>query len=404
MEEKTQNFDENLEEGSFAAMFEESMVQRPELIPGAKIEATILQIGAQWVFLDVGQKGEGVLDLKELLDGEGNHDYQAGDKISAYFVSGKGGELRFTTRVGSGSTGLAQLEDACHSGIPVEGTVAKEIKGGFEISLPGSARGFCPFSQLGLPQLEQAADAVGQSLPFRITQFSNEGRNIVVSHRAIVEEEKAQLRDSLKETLKVDDVVSGTVRSIRDFGAFVDIGGIDGLLPISEISFGRVENIEDYLQVGQQIEVAVKKLDWQENRFSFSLRDTLTDPWSRVADKYPVGSTHKGKVSRLATFGAFITLEEGVDGLIHISKLGSGRRLRHAQDVLKTGEYLDVVIDKVDTDERRISLVKAEDGDGAENETSYIEAPSSAAMGSFADLFNAGAKDKKREKRSKKRR
>ena len=374
------------EEGSFAEMLEQSMVGKTQLEPGQKIDATILQIGEEWIFLDVGQKGEGVLDRKELLDNEGELSVVVGDTVSAYFMSRKGGELRFTTRLGGGSSGTAQLEEAWQSGIPVEGRIEKEIKGGYEIKLPGNVRAFCPFSQLGLRRQDNAEAVIDSTRDFRITKFEEQGRNIVVSHRAILEEERRRQRAELMESLKEGMVVSGTITNIRDFGAFVDIGGLEGLLPIAEISYSRVENIEDVLQVGQQIEVAVKKCDWENERFSFSLRDTLADPWARAKDSYPVGSTHTGKVSRLAKFGAFITLEGGIDGLVHISKIGGEQRIRHPQDVLSPGQELQVSIEKVDLDEKRISLVPVRDKSEESAETSYEE-KTDAGMGTFADLF-----------------
>jgi len=381
------------EEGSFADLFEQSMVGKTQLEPGQKIDAKVLQIGKEWVFLDVGQKGEGVLDSKELLDDEGNLTVAVGDLVSAYFMSRKGGELRFTTRLGGGSSGTAQLEEAWRSGIPVEGRIEKEIKGGYEIKLPGNVRAFCPFSQLGLRRQDDSEEVIGGTRSFRITQFSEQGRNIVVSHRVILDEERQQQREALKGTLKEGMVVSGTITNIRDFGAFIDIGGLEGLLPISEISYGRVENIEEVLQVGQQLEVAVKKCDWEKDRFSFSLRDTLANPWTKVGTSYPVGSTHTGTVSRLAQFGAFITLEEGIDGLMHISKISGEQRIKHPQDVLKLGQQLQVSIEKVDLDEKRISLVPVKDKDEESAETSYEE-KTTGGMGSFADLFKK-AQEKK---------
>jgi len=374
------------EEGSFADMLEQSMVGKTQLEPGQKIDATVLQIGEEWVFLDVGQKGEGVLDRKEILDNEGELTVAVGDTVSAYFMSRTGGELRFTTRLGGGSSGTAQLEEAWHSGIPVEGRIEKEIKGGYEIKLPGNVRAFCPFSQLGLRRQDNAEEVIDTTRDFRITKFEEQGRNIVVSHRVILEEERRQQKAELMKTLKEGMVVSGTITNIRDFGAFVDIGALEGLLPISEISYSRVENIEDVLQVGQQIDVAVKKCDWENERFSFSLRDTLADPWAKVKDNYPVGSTHTGKVSRLAKFGAFITLEGGIDGLMHISKIGGDQRIKHPQDVLKTGQELQVAIEKIDLDEKRISLVPVRDKSEESAETSYEE-KADAGMGTFADLF-----------------
>ena len=391
MSDETLEDQDKNEEGSFAEMLEQSMLGKTQLEPGQKIDATVLQVGDEWVFLDVGQKGEGVLDRKELLDNEGELTVAVGDKVNAYFMSRKGGELRFTTRLGGGSSGTAQLEEAWRSEIPVEGRIEKEIKGGYEVKLPGNVRAFCPFSQLGLRRQDNAEEAIGTTRDFRITQFEEQGRNIVVSHRVILEEERRQQRAELMTSLKEGMVVSGTITNIRDFGAFVDIGGLEGLLPISEISYSRVENIEDVLQVGQQIDVAVKKCDWENERFSFSLRDTLADPWLKVKSSYPVGSIHTGKVSRLAKFGAFVTLEEGIDGLVHISKIGGDQRIKHPQDVLTPGQALQVTIEKVDLDEKRISLVPVGDRSAESAETSYEE-KSDAGMGTFADLFKKAQK------------
>jgi len=391
MNDETFDDQEMSEEGSFAEMFEQSMFCKTQLEPGQKIDAKILQIGNEWVFLDVGQKGEGVLDRKELLDEEGNLTVAVGDQLSAYFMSRKGGEMRFTTRLGGGSSGTAELEEAWRNEIPVEGRIEKEIKGGYEIKLPGNVRAFCPFSQLGLGRQDDPAKVLDTTLSFRISQFSEQGRNIVVSHRVILDEERRQQKEKLKETLKEGMVVSGTVTNIRDFGAFIDIGGIEGLLPISEISYGRVENIEEVLTIGQELQVAVKKCDWEQDRFSFSLRDTLANPWSKVPTSYPVGSTHTGTVSRLAQFGAFITLEEGIDGLMHISKIGGEQRIKHPQDVLKLKQQLQVTIEKIDIDEKRISLVPVRDNAEESLDTSYEE-KATGGMGSFADLFKNAQK------------
>jgi len=384
------------EELSFAEMLEQSMPgNRPALTPGTKVTATLLQIGSEWSFLDVGQKGEGVLASAELLDNNGEPLFKKGDKVTAYFLSRAGGELRFTTKIGGGSSGTEQLEEAFRAGIPVDGRIEKEVKGGFEVKLPGNVRAFCPFSQSGQRQGE-SAELIGQSLSFKISQFSERGRNIVVSHRAILEEQREEQRASLRETLKEGMIVSGTVTNIRDFGAFVDIGGIEGLLPISEISYGRVENINEILTTGQQLELAIKKLDWENNKFSFSLRDTQADPWQKVGSIFKVGSKLTGSVSRLAQFGAFVTLEEGIDGLLHISKLGEGgQRVRHPQDLLKLGQKLEVVIENIDQAEKRISLALAGSADEV-TETSYTDTPAAAAsgFGSMADLFKAGQQKK----------
>jgi small subunit ribosomal protein S1 len=397
MEDNHPDFDEPNEEQespdeeSFADLFEKSMVHAKELKPGQKIEATVLQIGKGWIFLNVGQKGEGVLDARELQDEEGNLTVAVGDKVNAYFLSRAGGELRFTTRLGAGAAGAAQIEEAWRSGIPVDGRLEKETKGGFEVRLPGGLRAFCPFSQLGLRREDYPEAIAGQTRSFKVIQFGEEGRNVVVSHRAILEEERALQREALKETIKEGMVVKATVTSVRDFGAFVDIGGIEGLLPISEVGYGRVENLGEVLHVGQELELAVKKLDWEANRFSFSLRDTLADPWKKVGSVYAEGGTYPGTVARVAAFGAFITLEEGIDGLVHISRLGAGRRLEHANEVLQAGQSLIVKVEKIDQEQRRISLVPVAEGEEppavVEKSRAFVEKPAPESMGTLGDIL-----------------
>ncbi|WP_029914677.1 30S ribosomal protein S1 [Pelobacter seleniigenes] len=398
MSDDYQNDDMNEDNEDFAAMFEASLSGvGQQLEPGQKIEATLLQLGKDWSFLDVGQKGEGVLATAELLNADGEPQYAVGDRIAVFFLSRSGGELRFTTKVGGSGSGTEQLENAFQGGIPVEGKIEKEIKGGFEVKLAGNIRAFCPFSQSGMRKGEPA-DLIGATLSFKITQFSERGRNIVVSHRVLQDEERQQQRASLRETLKEGMVVRGEVTNILDFGAFVDIGGIEGLLPISEISYGRVEDVNEILRIGQELEVAVKKIDWDKNKFSFSLRDTQADPWNKVGSLYRVGGQYPGKVSRLAQFGAFVTLEDGIDGLLHISKLGEGQRIRHPQDVLKVGQALTVTVEKIDQEERRISLALGGKQDELE-ETSYQDQPASSGMGTFADLLKASQQKKTGKKR-----
>jgi len=379
--------DQHPDDENFAALLEQSLLEATPLKPGEKLTAKVLQIGSEWVFLDVGQKGEGVLDLKELLDADGQPTVTTGEQLAVYYLGRSGDELRFTTRIGGrAGAGTAHLEEAWRGGIPVEGRIEKEVKGGYEVKLPGNVRAFCPFSQLGRGRGDSGESLLGQSVPFRITQFGEQGRNIVVSRRELLEEERRQQREALRETLQEGAVVRGTVTAIRDFGAFVDIGGIEGLIPISEIAWGRVGKIEEVLAVGQQLEVAVKSCDWEKERFSFSLRETLADPWQqKVGSLYREGMTVTGTVARLAQFGAFVTIDDGIDGLLPIGKLGGGKRIKHPREVLQEGQQLLVAIEGIDREQRRIALGLAGEGNRDEGPTSYT-APA-ASMGTFGDLL-----------------
>ncbi len=349
------------ENGSFAELFEQSGKENKRwLEPGQKLTGKVLKIGNEWIFMDTGQKGEGVIERKEFLDFDGNITVKEGDEISAYFLSSSHGEMRFTTRIGGGASGggSAQLEQAWQAGVPVEGVVEKEIKGGYEIKL-GSARAFCPFSQIALRRVENPEALIGTRLTFRISEYAEDGRNIIVSRRALLEDEQRLLKEEAQAGISEGMTVAGTVISLQDYGAFIDIGGLEGLLPISEIGWSRVKDVRDVLSVGQQLTVVVKTIDKEKDRISLSLKDTLADPWELVLDKFPEGSFHTGTVARLDTFGAFVTISDGVDGLLHISKLGAGKRINHPREIVKEGEQIEVKIESIDRANRRISLALA---------------------------------------------
>jgi small subunit ribosomal protein S1 len=389
-------------EESFAEMFEKSFRKQGKLEPGHMVEAVIVKITHEWIFLDLGGKGEGYLDRKEMQDEAGNVEVREGDTVRAYFVSSENNEMHFTTRIGSGPGKKNQIEDAWRNRIPVEGTIAREIKGGFEVKIGGSVRAFCPFSQMGIRREENQADYIGKSMTFKIAEYGEDGRNIVLSRKSILEDEKRLRRESLKETLKEGAKVKGKVTSVQKFGAFVDIGGIEGLLPVSEIAWTRTEKVSDILSLGQEVEVIIKKIDWENDRFSFSLKDALPDPWERAVDAFPPGSYHSGTVSRLAAFGAFVTLKEGIDGLIHISKLGAGRRINHPKEVVKEGQAVEVKIEAVDPVARKLSLSVAEisraEEEEAETMKDYMNKAASApqSMGSLGDLLKEKMEEKKK--------
>jgi small subunit ribosomal protein S1 len=402
------------EDVSFEELLKESTTLKTGwLEPGQRMEARIVDITTDWIFLDLGAKSEGYLDKKELLDEEGNCTVEIGDTITAYFLFSRHNEMLFTTRITSSEAGRNFLEHAWRGEIPVDGLVEKEIKGGFQIKIAGDTQAFCPFSLMGLRRVEDTSEYLGQRLSFLIAEYSEEGRNIILSRRAILEAELRAKIDALKEELKEGMKITGTVASIQKFGAFLDIGGIQGLLPISEIGWGRVDDVKDVLSIGQELEVMILKLDWENDRISFSIKAMLPDPWEKVEAKYPAGSSHIGKVARLAKFGAFVTLEGGIDGLIHISKLGAGKRINHPGEVLEQGQSLEVTVESVDLEKKRLSLKLAQEEKGADQrETAdgddykaYLGTTTPASMGTFGDILKeklAQAAEKKKKKKAKK--
>ena len=354
-EDQRNNIGNEEGEENFAELFNQSTSGGNDFFePGQAVEAKIVKIAGEHVFLHIGGKSEGYLEAAELKDDEGKLTVKEGDSIKTYFVSSQGGEMHFTTKISGGRAGQEMLKNAYENSIPVEGFVEKEIKGGYEIKI-GSMRAFCPYSQIGLER-EAPEKFIGQKLSFRITELGEKGRNIVLSSRELLEEERKVRVDSMRASLKEGMKVKAIVKSVQDFGAFVDIGGVRALLPVSEISRSRVEDINAVLKPGQEIEAAILKLDWSNDKISVSMKATLPDPWDAAAGKYKSGDRLTGKIVRLTTFGAFVTLEPGLDGLVHISELGSGKRINHPGEAVKEGEMLDVVIEKVEADKKRISL------------------------------------------------
>ncbi len=351
----TRKENEKEEQGDFAALLEKSFAKADRFTPGQMIETHVVSISNDCVFLQLGGKSEGLLDRAELTDEDGVLRVKEGDSIRAFFLGAKNGELRFTTKAGGGEAGLAMLENAYKSGTPVEGHVEKEIKGGYEVKL-GETRAFCPFSQMGNRRSENPESFIGKRLLFKIQEYKDNSRSILVSNRAILEEERRERTEALKKTLREGMVVRGTVKSIQDFGAFVDLGGVQALLPVSEIGRERVQDIRAVLKVGQEVEAEVLKLDWHNERISLSMKSLLPDPWDHAAERYPKGSKHIGKVARTTSFGAFVSLESGIDGLIHVSEFKGEGKYASSGVPVKAGDSISVQVLDFDAAARRIAL------------------------------------------------
>jgi small subunit ribosomal protein S1 len=380
---------------SFEELLNQTNVSPIRLNPGEKIEAVIIKISKEWVFIDIGGKSEGYIPIEEFADSEGDIKIKEGDTINAYFLSSRNNEMLFATRLTGDTMGNEHLEEAYHNRIPVEGLVEKEIKGGYEVKIAGNIHAFCPYSQMGLNRVENANQYIGLHLTFEIIEYGEKGRKLIVSNRRVLEKERQELKDALRESLEEGMTVSGEITSIRKFGAFVDIGGLEGLVPVSEISWGRVDDVDSLLSVGQKVDVAIKKLDWENNKFSFSLKEILPDPWNNIGLKYPEGSNHQGKVTRLEPFGAFVTLEPGIDGLVHISELGKGKRINHPREVLEENQTIEVTITRVEEDKKRLSLTIVSDEQDSEESDYYKKhiaagsKKSSESLGTLGDILRA---------------
>ena len=373
--------DQTSDTGDFASLFEKSIAKANKFTPGQPVETAIVSISGDTIFLELGGKSEGVLDRAELVDKEGRLTVKEGDPIRVFFLSAKDGELRFTTRIAGESANKGMLESAFKSAIPVEGHVAKEIKGGYEVMI-GDTRAFCPFSQMGERRVEGAESPVGKKLSFKILEISENVRKVLVSNRAILEGERQAKIEELKGTLREGMTVTGTVTSLQDFGAFVDVSGFKALLPISEISRSRVEDVKSVLSEGQAVEARILKVDWKTERMSLSMKALQADPWDGVRETYAKGSKHSGTVSRVADFGAFVTLEPGIDGLLHVSEMRGEDAYGNQKITVKKGDTVAVVVKEVDAKARRISLAQAS---SIENDTAisgYLD------KGTDGDTYN----------------
>lgn len=385
----------------FEALLEQGMGDPAVFNPGDRMEAAVTQVTKDWTFIDFGGKSDGYIGTNEFMDPEGGITVKEGDTVRAFFLPSTQHPMRFTTRltVEAGQTDplTDYLEEAFHSGIPLDGVIEKEIKGGFAVKIAGNMRGFCPYSQMAIHRVDDPHDYIGRSLTFKIIQYEKGGRNIVVSHRAILEQQREEAKKVLKKTLRQGMTVRGAITNIAPFGAFVDVGGLEGLIPISEISWGRVEDIHELLRLGQEVDVVAKTLDWQHDKLSFSLKEAMADPWETVPVKYPEGSTHSGTVAHLAPFGAFVTLEPGVDGLLHISELGKEKHIHHPKEVLTDNQAIEVKISRVDRKGRRLSLeLPTKDSRHSKEYKKYVKSDQvSGAMGTLGDLLGAKMDEKK---------
>jgi len=339
----------------FAALLDASPQRRELSIEkDRKVEGAIISIGDEWVFVDIGAKSEGAIAREELIDENGALPYSVGDRITAYVVKIADGEIHLSVKMTAAASEEA-ARDAYRSGVPVEGLVTAERKGGFTVRVLGKDA-FCPYSQIDLQGRGTADQYLDKRFLFRIAEYREGGRNIVVSRRDILEEERRREVERLKETLRTGDLIEGTVRNVTDFGAFVDLGGIEGLVPMSELAWFRVAKASDIVNTGDRVTVKVLDLNWETKRISLSLKQTIENPWDRAADVYVEGRTLSGTVTKLMNFGAFVELEPGVEGMIHISRMGTGRRINHPREVLAPGDAVDVTVVSVDRASRRIGL------------------------------------------------
>jgi small subunit ribosomal protein S1 len=338
----------------FERMLEESQ-QAETVFPGEIVSGQVVSMTRDWVFVDIGCKAEGMIAIDEFAGEDGEPEVKVGDRIEATVLTTRGG-IRLARSVSRDQQTYDVLQDAFDNQIPVEGRVKEIRKGGFGIELGSGQVAFCPISQIDARYVEKPEEYVGQTFNFRIIEFDPEDRNIIVSRRALIEEElQAQARET-REKIKPGVLMDGIVKKIMPYGAFVGVGGMDGLVHVSEISWDRVENPADYLTEGQKVTVKVLAYDTEKNKLSLSLREAGADPWETVAQRFPVGTTVSGAVTRVEPYGAFVRIASGIEGLVHVSDITWAGRLKHAGEVVSVGTAVQVVVLNLDRERKRLSL------------------------------------------------
>jgi small subunit ribosomal protein S1 len=328
----------------------------PALEVGQVVKGRVILVGAESIFVDIGGKGEAWIERGELTDAEGRLTVGVGDEVEATVVA-TGDEVRLSYRLRQGAHAREALEAAASAGVPVEGKVAAVIKGGYEVTVAG-LRAFCPFSQMDLRRVETPEDFVGRVLEFRINTYGERGTNIVLSRRRLLEERAAVAAEETIQKVVPGAVLPGTVAGLADFGAFIDLGGVQGLVPVSEISHSRVARPADRLRVGEPVLVKVLKLDDEKRRISLSLKALEGDPWTAVPGRLRERQVVRGRAVRATEFGVFVELLPGVDGLLHISEIPRSRQ-GAIREGTASGAELSVMIVSIDSDKRRIALALA---------------------------------------------
>lgn len=354
----------------FAAMFEASVQTKP-LEQGELVEGRVVSIGSEVALVDVGRKGEAVMDIAELKNADGGFEVAVGDLIQAIVVSTSGG-LTLSRKLAGAAASDRQFEAAFESGLPVEGKVEREVKGGYEVRI-GRRRAFCPISQIDVRGATTVAQ-VGRVYQFRIIEYKEDGANIVVSRRALLEEEQRANAEKVREKMVPGAVIAGRVASVREFGAFVDLGaGVQGLLHVSEMAWSRVSNPADVVKAGDEITVKVLRVDEAKQKIALGLKQLSADPWARVREAYKVGEMKQGRITRVAQFGAFVELEPGIEALAHASTFPPTGRPDGWKEQVAPGMTATFEILAIDPKQKRIGVALIPEAWGRSAESAGLQ-------------------------------
>ena len=341
---------------SFAALLDESLSEVDRL-EGTVLKGTIIAIEGDSALIDVGLKSEGRVALKEFNEAGQSAELKVGDEVEVYLdrMENKNGEAVLSREKARREEAWTQLEKSFNDSGRVTGVIFGRVKGGFTVDLSGAVA-FLPGSQVDIRPVRDVSPLMGTPQPFQILKMDRSRGNIVVSRRAVLEETRAEQRAELIAGLKEGQVLEGVVKNITDYGAFVDLGGVDGLLHVTDISWKRVNHPTDALSIGQQVNVQVIRFNPETQRISLGMKQLEADPWEGVAAKYPIEARFTGRVTNITDYGAFVELEAGVEGLVHVSEMSWTKKNVHPGKIVSTSQEVEVMVLDVDEQKRRISL------------------------------------------------
>jgi small subunit ribosomal protein S1 len=343
---------------SFAAMFEASVAGEAFGKEGEIVKGTVVAVQRDNVIIDIGGKSEGMIALNEFSGTGGEVSVKPGDVIDVYIESRENddGLVTLSKEKADKMKVWDEISGACERDELIEGTISQRVKGGLSVTIKGGVKAFLPGSQVDLRPIRNLDKLIGQTYQFKVIKFNKKRGNIVLSRRVLLEKERDQQKTKTLETLEEGKVVRGVIKNITEYGAFVDLGGIDGLLHITDMSWGRVNHPEELFKVGDEVTVKVLKYNAETERVSLGLKQTQEDPWNHAEEAYPPGKKVHGKVMSITDYGAFVELEPGVEGLIHVSEMSWTKKVKHPSKLLEVGQEIDCQVLEVDAKAKRISL------------------------------------------------
>jgi small subunit ribosomal protein S1 len=344
-------------EESFAALFEESL-KTEQLREGDIVKGVVIAITKDYVIVDIGYKSEGQVPIEQFREADGSFAVKVDDRVDVLLEDRENdaGMCILSKEKADRFKVWDEISAACERDELIEGTISSRVKGGLSVTIRGGVKAFLPGSQVDLRPVRNLDAFISQTFQFKVIKFNKKRGNIVLSRRVLLEKERATLKESTLERLKEGQVVEGIVKNLTEYGAFIDLGGIDGLLHITDMSWGRVNHPSELFQVGDHVRVKVLKFNAETERVSLGLKQITEDPWTRAQDKYVPGTVVRGKVVSLKDYGAFIELEEGIEGLVHVSEMSWTRRVKHPSKVVAVGDPVEAVVLDVDVAQKRVSL------------------------------------------------